>query len=252
LSKIAVVTGAGSGIGRAVARQLASDGFAVVATDIDEAAAQRTAAEFGGPARRVDVTDPESVQVLADELGRVDALVNNAGIWKPAPLAGTTPEHFRAVMEVNVLGTVLCTQVLVPLMPAGSAVVNLTSLNAATAAPGFGIYPATKAAIVALTRQASLEWSAAGIRVNAVGPGLVRTEATEPLFTAPTSPEAFAAVIPAGRLGAPEDVASAVSFLVSSAAAYITGQVLYVDGGIDASLWRLLWRATTAAGTAEV
>ncbi|WP_349239548.1 SDR family oxidoreductase [Nocardia sp. CC201C] len=136
------------------------------------------------------------------------------------------------MLRTNVIGSWLVARACVANFPAhGGAIVNLTSVLAEMSGPGRGMYPASKAAIVALTKQMATEYAPRGIRVNAVGPGLVLTEGTRAEFGDPGLQRAIGAAMPLGRLGTPEDIAAAVGFLISPAASYITGQVLYVDGG---------------------
>lgn len=228
----AVVTGAGNGIGRAISRHLAATGAEVVVVDLDADAAHAAAGDIGGRAVVCDVADEQSVTELAASVGSVDVLVNNAGIWRSATLEQSTAADVDAVLATNVRGTWLVTRALAPKFgPGGGAVVNLTSVLADVGGSGRGIYPASKAAVVALTKQMAVEYAERGIRVNAVGPGLVLTEGTAGEFSDPGLREAIGAAMPLGRLGEPDDIASAVAFLASAAAGYITGQVLYVDGG---------------------
>jgi NAD(P)-dependent dehydrogenase (short-subunit alcohol dehydrogenase family) len=233
--RVAVVTGAGRGIGAAVCHRLAADGCSVVVTDIDEAAAQATAQAVGGIGRRLDVSDLDDVRGLAESLDRCDVLVNNAGIWRFAPLAKITPEDVRAVLDTNVLGTVLCTQAMVPLMAknGGGAIVNLTSITAHNIPPGVGIYPASKAAIIALTKQTAIEFASKGIRANAVGPGFIPTPGTVDTYGADEETQRERGrIVPLGRYGTPDEIADAVAFFASDASRYVTGQVLFVDGGV--------------------
>ncbi|WP_306355769.1 MULTISPECIES: SDR family NAD(P)-dependent oxidoreductase [unclassified Nocardia] len=228
----ALVTGAGNGIGRAIAKQLADNGFQVVAVDLDKAAAAATAAEIGGTALDCDISDEQAVGELAATVGPLDVLVNNAGIWRSHTLDDSTLTDVDAVLRTNVIGSWLVARACVANFPAhGGAIVNLTSVLAEMSGPGRGMYPASKAAIVALTKQMATEYAPRGIRVNAVGPGLVLTEGTRAEFGDPGLQRAIGAAMPLGRLGTPEDIAAAVGFLISPAASYITGQVLYVDGG---------------------
>ncbi|CAM3098640.1 SDR family oxidoreductase [Mycobacterium intermedium] len=228
----AVVTGAGNGIGRAISRRLAASGAHVVVVDRDADAARRTAESVGGTAVACDVSDERSVAGLAEVVESVDVLVNNAGIWRSQTLDDSTVADVDDVLGVNVRGTWLVTRALLPKFgSAGGAVVNLTSVLAELGGVGRGIYPASKAALVALTKQMASEYAGRRIRVNAVGPGLVLTEGTAAEFGDPGLRDAVAAAMPLGRIGDPEDVAAAVAFLASDAAGYVTGQVLYVDGG---------------------
>jgi NAD(P)-dependent dehydrogenase (short-subunit alcohol dehydrogenase family) len=215
----AVVTGAGQGLGRATAVRLAADGFDVAAVDRNGDTAAATAEVVGGTAYTCDVRDREGVRALATEIGPVQALVNNAGIWRYSDLHSITPEDAHDVLDVNLLGTLWCIQAFAPLMTRGGSIVN---------------FSASKAAIEALTGQAAQELAPAGIRVNAVGPGSVLTEGTAPAYEGERF-EARARMVPLGRVGTPEDIADVVSFLVSDAARYVSGQVVYVCGGVTAS-----------------
>ena len=230
------MTGAGRGIGRAVAVRLAADGFEVVAADRDGASAKDTADAVGGRAVECDVADEASVAALASEVGDgVRVLVNNAGIWRFTPIAQTSVDDVMDVLRVNVLGTLLCTKHLAPKLQAagGGSIVNLTSITARAVTPGVGIYPSSKAAIIALTKQTALEYAAAGIRANAVGPGMIVTEGTLVTYGEDeATQQAAGSVLPLGRLGHPADIADVIAFLASDDARYVTGQVIFVDGGL--------------------
>lgn len=227
----AVVTGGARGIGAAVAQRLAADGSEVVRLDL------------GGPPGTVacDVGDPAQVRAAAAEVGPVDVLVNNAGTWRFAPIEAVTPEDFDAVIRTNVAGAFHCIQAFGSSMleRRRGAIVNVISVAAPFADPGVGAYSASKAALLALTRQVAVEWGPRGVRCNAVGPGLVPTPGT-PFYDDPQVRTARADVVPLRRLGTPEDIADVVAFLVSDGAGYVTGQALYVDGGVSQSLMELM------------
>ena len=232
----AVVTGAGRGLGRAVAVRLADDGYDVVAVDIDDESAAATAAMCGGRAEQCDVSDQSAVADLAARTGPVTTLVNNAGVWSYGPLLAAREDDIARVISVNLLGTLHCCRAFGPAMAAAGqgVIVNLSSLAAAMAATGVEIYPVTKGAVEMLTRQLALELGPSGVRVNAVGPGNMLTEGSAPAYEGDRL-AARAATVPLRRIGTPEDIANAVAFLVSDQASYISGQVIYVDGGVSAA-----------------
>lgn len=227
----ALVTGAGNGIGRAIAYRLAAEGAEVVAVDLDGEAAAATAKSVGGRAVCCDISDAAAVASMAESVGALDVLVNNAGIWRSHTLAESTLAEMEQVLRVNVLGSWLVTRALVPKFGGGGAIVNLASVVAITGAEGRGAYSASKAGIIALTRQMASEYAPLGIRVNAVGPGLIVTEGTSAEFGHPGVQQAIGNALPLRRLGRPDDIAAVVSFFASPAAGYVTGQTLFVDGG---------------------
>jgi 3-oxoacyl-[acyl-carrier protein] reductase len=233
--RTAVVTGAGRGLGRATAERLARDGYHVVALDLDGDAAAATAAAVGGDWRACDVTDAAEVRTVAEGIDGCDALVNNAGIWRFDALLDMTPEDAQAVLAVNVLGIAYASQAFAPLMigRGGGAIVNLSSGAAWTNSPGVGLYPASKAAVESLTKQMAIEWGPLGIRANAVGPGLIVTEGTAKNYEGDRRTER-ARNIPLGRVGEPRDIADVIGFLCSDDSRYVSGQVIYIDGGVTA------------------
>ena len=232
---VAVVTGAGRGLGRATAERLARDGHRVVAVDLDGDSARATAEAVGGVGHQCDVTDRTAVADLAAEVGLCDILVNNAGIWRFHSILEMPEKDARDVIEVNVLGIVWCAQAFVPLMreAGGGSIVNLSSGAASTHSPGLGMYPATKTAVESLTRTLALEVGPDGIRANAVGPGLIVSEGTAANYEGERAAKR-AAGVPMRRVGEPRDIADVISFLCSDDSRYVNGQVIYVDGGITA------------------
>ena len=245
-SPLAVVTGAARGIGAAISDRLATDGFHVVRLDRSFPDSDRSHDII-----QCDVCDAESVHdaaaALAEravDLGPVRVLVNNAGAWSFGPLEEVTSEEFGRILDVNLRGTFHCTQEFGRVMIAAGrgTIVNVVSIAADAANPRVGAYSASKAGVVALTRQTALEWGPHGIRVNAVGPGFVPTPGTGDVYDDPDIRRVRAGAVPLRRLGTTADVANAVAFLVSDQASYITGQVLYVDGGVSESLMTLIPR----------
>jgi 3alpha(or 20beta)-hydroxysteroid dehydrogenase len=237
--KVVVVTGAARGQGAEEARSLAAEGATVVAVDVLEFESFNAKGAGWSSAdlieRRLDVTSESDWSSLAawlrTEHGRVDALVNNAGIPARERLPHVTLEAWQRTFDVNVTGPMLGIQALVPLMPPGSSIVNICSV-AAVAGHAAAAYTASKWALRGLTRTASLELGLKGIRVNAVMPGLVDTPlmaSASPAFT-----KAALAEIPLGRVGLPEDIAPTIVFLVSDDSAYYNGAEIVIDGGLTA------------------
>ena len=242
-TQVAIVTGASRGIGAAVARRLASDGFAVVVNYVgreDEAReVVRSIAECGGRAVavRADVADPGAVSALFDEtertFGRVDVLINNAGIMPPTlpPLAETDDATFDRLFAVNVKGTFNTLREAAHRLRTGGRIVNFSSSVIGTAFPGYAVYGATKAAVETFTNIMAKELRGRRITVNASAPGPTATS----LFLDGKTPETIERLSkapPLERLGTPEDIAAAVSFLVSDDGAWINGQTLRANGGL--------------------
>ena len=235
-AKVALVTGAGQGLGRAVCERLAADGFSVIAVDIDAVSAAETAAMVGGQSRTCDVGDRDSVRALRDSVPEgVDVLINNAGIWRFHKLVGSAANDIDDVLRVNLIGTINCSLAFAEGMGArgGGSIVNFSSAAANMRAQGVGIYPVSKAAVEALTQQLAVELGPAGIRVNAVGPGMIVTDGTRMNYEGERGAQR-AKMVPLRRVGEPSDIADVVAFLASPESRYVSGQIIYVDGGIVA------------------
>jgi len=230
---LALVTGGASGIGRAIVERLAEDGFHVIILDLarersDELLAALIAKGQKGESRTVDITDEAAVRALIAELPPLDVLVNNAGILKDQPFESCTAADFRRTYEVNVIAAFILTQAAVAKMRPGAKVVNIAS-RAYLGARNQIDYAASKGAVVSFTRALAMEVIKRGILVNAVAPGLIDTPMLRG-FT-PDRIAAQLALQPTGKAGRPEDIANAVAFLAAPRTDFITGQVLFVDGG---------------------
>lgn len=240
--KAAIVTGAGSGNGRAFALALASAGVGVCVADIRLDGADETVdqiQEGGGRAFAVacDVTDRAAVERMVraavETFGRLDVLVNNAGVTKRVPLMEATEADFASAMGVNVLGPLLCTQAAQPHLHAagGGSIVNVASISPDLLVPGIAIYAASKAALRTLTQAMALELASDNIRVNALCPGLTLTGMNRERLAQPGELERNVARIPLGRAGLPEDHVGALLLLASDASSWMTGSLITIDGG---------------------
>jgi len=238
--RVGLVTGGGNGIGRATCHALAQAGAKVVVSDIDAGAAEAVAREIGaGEPLRLDVADEAEVEAaiaaIADRHGRIDILVNNAGLGARMPTVDMPTERWRQVHAVNVEGSFFCArQAGRHMLAAGrGAVVNVASIMGLVGGAHYPnlAYHSSKGAIVNFTRALACEWAPAGVRVNAVAPTFAKTRLTEPLFADAEMEQRLVRDTPMARLVLPEEVAAAILFLASDAAAMITGAILPVDGG---------------------
>ncbi|HXQ90701.1 MAG TPA: SDR family NAD(P)-dependent oxidoreductase [Acidimicrobiales bacterium] len=234
----AVVTGGGSGIGRAVCRRFAAEGARVAVLDVNGEGARDTAAEIDGIALTVDVTDAEAMREVVDDAARrldgISILVNNAGGSTMQALADWDPEEWDRIVGLNLTGVFNGMRAGVPhlLAGGGGAVVNTASISATRPSAGETPYSAAKAGVIALSASAALEYGPK-IRVNAVAPGMIRTNLTRPLLEiVPDADAHYGRMTPAARVGEPEDVADVVVFLCSELARFVTGQTIVVDGGM--------------------
>jgi meso-butanediol dehydrogenase / (S,S)-butanediol dehydrogenase / diacetyl reductase len=250
--QIAIVTGGGRGIGRAIALALAREGADIVIAELDQAGAKRTAEEVGALGRRslattTDVTSRADLRAMVDrakaEFGRIDILINNAGIYRAAATLDVTEDHWDAIMNINAKAVFFATQAVLPTMMAqkSGAIVSLASMAGKIGSKTNLPYNASKAAVVSMTKSLALAHAGDGIRVNCVCPGFVETDmwtmvARDQGKLLGMTPEEFtrqrAASVPLGRMEKPEDVAHVVAFLASPRSGYMTGQALSVDGGL--------------------
>jgi len=248
--RVSVVTGAGSGIGRAVANALSSEGSRAVLVDIDGAKGEAAAAAIrsqGGDARafKADVSDPQSVASLhsfvRQQLGPLDILVNNAAIQVNKKIEDTTPEEWNRQMAVNVGGVFLCSREFMPdLRQTRGVVINMSSVNGFFVEPFCAGYCATKGAILAFTKAIAIDHGREGIRIHAICPGYINAGLAEGYFESQPDPaqarEEAGSLHALGRIGQPEEVARAAVFLASNDASFMTGSALIVDGGFSAGL----------------
>ncbi|MEH2479301.1 NAD(P)-dependent dehydrogenase (short-subunit alcohol dehydrogenase family) [Nitrobacteraceae bacterium AZCC 2146] len=242
--KVALITGAARGIGLAVAKRFLGEGFRVALLDIEGALLEQSFKALGDPDNTMtlhaDVADAGAVAkafaAVQARFGRLDALVNNAGIAIFKPLLETTQADWERVLAVNLTGPFLCTQAAAPLMRehGGGAIVNITSISALRASTLRTAYGTSKAGLAHLTKQFAVELATLGIRVNAVAPGPVETAMAKAVHT-PAIRADYHDTIPLNRYGGEEELADAVFFLCSERASYITGQMLAVDGGFEAT-----------------
>ena len=244
-NKVAVVTGAASGIGKATAEALAEAGAMVVCADIDREKGEAAAATIRSKGQKaqflaVDLTDEASIRAFADtvqgELGAVDILVNGAGWGRTQPFWENPPELWEKLVSLNFVGPMRLVKALLPkMLERGSGkIVNVCSLMSELARETIAPYTAAKGALKMLTRSMCAEWARHGIQANGLAPGWFRTDLTVPLQADPAFDAWLRGRVPAGRWGEPDELGGAVVFLASAASDFVNGQVLVVDGGLSA------------------
>ncbi|MDE2200762.1 MAG: glucose 1-dehydrogenase [Rhodospirillales bacterium] len=253
--RVAVVTGGGGGMGRAIGAALAEAGAAVAFLDrategAEDAAAAVRAAGGRAMAAACDVAQPDSIVAASGQvscaLGAPDILVNNAALLRPGALDTLALAEWNAILAVNLTGYLLCAQAFgQPMLARGrGSIVHVASIAGAHPQGGSGAYSAGKAAVIMLSRQLATEWGPRGVRSNVVSPGLIRTPMSEAFYATPGVTERRSAVVPARRIGTPEDIADAVLFLASDRASYVSGDEITVDGGFTRMVMNLIPRPT--------
>lgn len=242
--KVAVVTGAASGIGKACATRLTQAGAEVVVLDVDRSGAE-VAAQLGGRFVQADVSQPSQVEAAMAEAardGRLDIVVNNAGIALPLePMTETTDEHFMRHIEVNTLGVLHGMRFARQYLSPGSVICNTASVLGLLSAPGYTSYVASKFAVVGLTKTAAIEFGADGIRVNCVCPTTVDTPMLDTFPSARQEADSFSAISALNRIVDAEQVAALVHFLVADDCPVITGQAIAIDCGMTAGVSSVIW-----------
>ena len=260
--KTLIVTGAGSGLGAAIAQAAAVAGWRVGVLDLDGSAARDVAKRIGpeSVALQADIAQETSVQEALEQFAQAtssaapDALVCNAGIVRFGPLLNASLEDFRQVVDVNLTGTFITARAVARRMiEAGQhgSIVTVTSMNGVAPGPNSGAYGSTKAAVALLTQQMALEWGPFGIRANAIAPGLINAGMSEPIYADDEIRARRESSVPLRRLGAAEEVAAAALFLLSDAASYISGTELLVDGGVTMSVIASLPRPQSVDSVGE-
>ena len=245
-SRVALVTGAARGLGRGYAKALAAAGARVICADVSAGDLEQAVAELreAGPEadwRVIDVTDVAGVRHAIQDIervyGRLDVLVNNAGIDIPKEADAVAESEFDRIIGVNLKGTYFVAQAAANVMKAQKAgkIINIGSLGSQIGLAGATVYCASKGGVLQFTRALAIELAPHNVQVNAIGPGYFRTAMTEPFFQDPDHRKWIENRIPIGRIGTPDDLAGTVVFLSSRASDYITGQIIYVDGGWLAS-----------------
>jgi len=242
-NKVAIITGAAKGIGRAIAIEFVKEGAKVVIADIDFEGAKRTVEDIkklGGEAIavRVNVADPNDVEVMVkktlDAFGKIDILINNAGIAIQKPALEMTLDEWKKIIDVNLTGVFLCSQAVgrVMVKQGGGVIINMASMLGFIAIPKRSAYCASKAGVIGLTKELAVEWAKYGIRVVGVAPGWVATKRVIELTKkGVVNEEVVKTLTPMGRMATPEEVAKLMVFLASDDASFITGETVLIDGG---------------------
>lgn len=241
-NKVAIITGSRKGIGKAIALALAKAGANVVVSDINLDDCNKVVEEIKaigkkGLAVKADVSNPEDVSQMinltTEKFGKVNILVNNAGIYMQKSLTDVTEQDFDRILDINLKGVFLCSKAVVPEMikQGKGKIINITSIAGQVGFANSSAYCASKGAIINLTRELALELAQYKINVNAIGPGVIETDMTKDLLEDKAIKETLLANIPLNRIGKPEDIANAALFLASDNSDYITGITLFVDGG---------------------
>ena len=244
IMKVAVVTGAARGIGLAISKKFLEEGYRIAILDIDQKTLSQTMKQFFDTNNvlglECDVSEPDqvdqSVNRVVEEFGRIDVLVNNAGIAEFKPMLETSYEEWSRILAVNLNGPFICTQACAPIMlkNEGGSIVNIASISGLRASTLRIAYGTSKAALMHLTKQQAAELGNKGVRVNAIAPGPVDTAMAKKVHTADIRSD-YHDVIPLNRYGLEEEIADAVWFLCSDSASYINGQIIAADGGFDAT-----------------
>ena len=241
-NKVAIVTGAGSGIGRSIALAFAREGAKVVVADLNEKGGLETVDLVKKEKEeaifvKVDVSQAEDIEQMVEDclkkFGRVDILVNNAGIVKMSPLHETTEEDWDKILGVNLKSVFLSSKKVLPIMlsQGKGKIINVASIAGLVGFSNLGAYCASKGGIIALTREMALEYAPQKINVNCIAPGIIKTAMTKEMLADPATKQSFESSTPYPRLGEPEDIAQAAVYLASDESDFVNGEILVVDGG---------------------